>query len=183
MWELDHKEGWTPKNWYFWTVVLGKTLESPLDSKEIKSVNSKGNQPWIFIGRTDVEAEVPILGHLMRRANSLEKTLTLERLRAGGEGGDRGWDGWMASLTRWTWIWANSRRQWRTGKPGMLQSMGFSRSQTENLATEQQLKHESKEAEWLFSSCFHRIPASTKLITLKYTPPPSSRAETDCFKK
>ena len=80
MWELDHKEGWIPKNWYFWTVVLGKTLESPLDSREIKPVNSKGNQPWIFIGRTDVEAEVPILGHLMRRTDSFEKTLMLGKI-------------------------------------------------------------------------------------------------------
>ena len=61
MWELDHKEGWMSKNWCFWTVVLEKTLESPLDSKEIKFVNPIGNQPWIFIGRTDAEAEAPIL--------------------------------------------------------------------------------------------------------------------------
>ena len=61
MWELDHKEGWAPENWCFRTVVLEKTLESPLDSKEIKAVNPKGNQSWIFIGRTDAEAEAPIL--------------------------------------------------------------------------------------------------------------------------
>ena len=61
MWELDHREGWVPNNWYFWTVVLEKTLESPLDSKEIKPVNPKGNQHWIIIGRTDAEAEAPIL--------------------------------------------------------------------------------------------------------------------------
>ena len=61
MWKLDLKEGWEPKNLYFRTVVLEKTIESPLDSKEIKPVNPKGNQPWIFIGRTDVEAKVPIL--------------------------------------------------------------------------------------------------------------------------
>ena len=60
MWEVDD-EGWMPKNWCFWTVVLEKTLESPLDCKEIKPVNPKGNQPWIFIGRTDAEAETPIL--------------------------------------------------------------------------------------------------------------------------
>ena len=60
MWELDHKEGWAPKNWCFWTVVLEKTLESPLDCKEIKPVNSIGNQSWLFIGRTDAEAETPI---------------------------------------------------------------------------------------------------------------------------
>ena len=62
MWELDQKESWAPKNWCFWTVVLENTLESPLDFKEIKPVNLKGNQPWIFIGRTDAEAETPILG-------------------------------------------------------------------------------------------------------------------------
>ena len=60
-WELDHKESWAPKNWCFWTVVLEKTLESPLDSKEIQPVHPKGNQSWVFIGRTDVEAEIPIL--------------------------------------------------------------------------------------------------------------------------
>ena len=61
MWELDHKDGWVPKNWCFWIVVLQKSLESPLDCGEIKSVNPKGNHPWIFIGVTDVEAEAPIL--------------------------------------------------------------------------------------------------------------------------
>ena len=61
MWELDYKENWAPKNWYFWTVVLEKTLESPLDCKEIQPVHPKGNQSWIFIGRTDAEAETPIL--------------------------------------------------------------------------------------------------------------------------
>ena len=67
MWELDHKEDWVCKNWCFQTVVLEKTLESPLDSKEIQSVNSKGNQPWTFIGRTDAETETPMLGHLMQK--------------------------------------------------------------------------------------------------------------------
>ena len=77
MWELDHKEGWAMKNQCFRTVVLEKTLESPLDCKEIKPVNPKGNQPWIFIGRTDAEAEAPIFGHLRWRADSLEKTPVL----------------------------------------------------------------------------------------------------------
>ena len=61
MWELDCKEDWVPKNWCFWTVMLEKTLESSLDSKEIKPVNPKGNQHWIFIGGTDAEAEAPVL--------------------------------------------------------------------------------------------------------------------------
>ena len=79
--ELYCKESWSPKNWCFWTVVLDKTLESPLDSKEIHPVLPKGNQSWIFIGRTDAEAETPMLCHLMWRINSLEKILMLSRLR------------------------------------------------------------------------------------------------------
>ena len=88
MWELDHKEGRALKNWCFWTVVLEKTLESPLDCKEIQPVNPKGNQPWIFIGRTDAEAEAPILWPPMQRANSLEKTLMLGKLEGRKR---RGW--------------------------------------------------------------------------------------------
>ena len=80
MWELDNKEGWVPKNWCFWTVVLEKTLESPLDCKEIQPVHPKGNQSWIFIGRTDAEAETPILCHLMGRTDSLKKTLMLGKI-------------------------------------------------------------------------------------------------------
>ena len=77
MWELDSKESWAPKNWCFWTVVLEKILESPLNCKEIQPVHPKGNQSWVFIGRTDVEAETLILWHLMGRADSVEKTLML----------------------------------------------------------------------------------------------------------
>ena len=80
IWEMDYKEGWVLKNWCFWTMVLKKTFESPLDSKEIKSVHPKGNHSWLFIGRTDPEAEAPILGHLMWRAKSLEKTLMLGKI-------------------------------------------------------------------------------------------------------
>ena len=128
MWELDYKEGWPLKNWCFWTVVLEKTLESPLDCKEIQPVHPKGNQSWIFIGRTDAEAEVPILFHLIGRADSLERTLSWERLKAGQEEDDRGWNGWMASPTHWTWVWASSGRWRRTGKPGVLQSVGSQRA-------------------------------------------------------
>ena len=79
MWELDYKESSAPKNWCSWTVVLEKTLESPLDCKKIQPVHPKGNQFWIFIGRTDAEAETPF-GHLMRRTDSLEKTLRLGKI-------------------------------------------------------------------------------------------------------
>ena len=99
MWELDYKESWVPKNWCFWTVVLEKTLESTLDSKEIKPVNPKGNQPWIFIGRTDAEA--PVLWSRWEELTYLERLWCWKRLKAGGKGGDRGWDGWMMSLTPW----------------------------------------------------------------------------------
>ena len=77
MWELDYKESWVQKNWCFWTIVLEKTLESPLDCKEIQPIHPKGDQSWVFIGRTDVEAELQYFGHLMQRADSFEKTLLL----------------------------------------------------------------------------------------------------------
>jgi len=110
MWELDHAEGWALKNWYFRTVVLEKTLESPLDSKEIKPVNPKGNQPCIFIGKTGAEAEAPILWPPEVKSWLIGKTLMLENIEDKRRG-YRGWDSWMASLTQWTWVWAISQRQ------------------------------------------------------------------------
>ena len=83
-------------------MVLEKTLESPLDCKEIQPVHPKGDQSWVFIGRTDAEAETPNFGHLIQRTDSFEKTLMRERLKAGGEGENRGLDGWMSSPTQWT---------------------------------------------------------------------------------
>ena len=127
MWELDYHESWMLKNWCFWTVVLEKILESPLDSKEIQPVNPKGNQSWIFIGSADAEAETPILWPPDARNWLLGKDWCWERLKAGGEGDNRGWDGWMASLTWWTWVWVSSGSWWWTGRPGMLQSVGSQR--------------------------------------------------------
>ena len=121
MWKLDYKESWVPKNWCFWTVVLEKTLENPLDCKEIQSVHPKGNQSCIFIGRTDAEAETPILW-----PPDAKSWLTGKDPDA-GEGDDRGWDGWMSSPTWWTWVWVNSRSWWWTGRPGVLQSTGSQR--------------------------------------------------------
>ena len=127
MWELDCEESWAPKNWCFWTVVLEKTLESPLDCKEIQPVHRKGNQSWIFIGRTDVEAETPILWPPDAKNWLIgKKSWFWERLKAGG-GDGRGWDGWMASLTQWTWVWVNSGRWWWIGRPGVLRFMGSQR--------------------------------------------------------
>ena len=107
--------------------MLEKTLESPLDCKEIKPVHSKGDQPWMFFGRNDAKAETQNFGHLMLRVDSLEKIWCWEGLGAGGKGDDRGWDGWMASPTGWTWVWANSGSWWWTGRHGVLQFMGSQR--------------------------------------------------------
>ena len=127
MWELDHKESWASKNWCSWTVVLDKTLESPLDWEEVKPVCPKGNQSWIFIERTDAEGGTPILWPPAAKSWLIRKPWCWERFKAGGEGDDRRWDGWMASLTWWTWVWASCRSWWWTGKPGVLQSMGSQR--------------------------------------------------------
>ena len=126
MWELDYKESWVPKNWCFWTVVLEKTLGSPLDCKEIQPVHFKGNQSWKFFGRTDGEAETPTLwppdvknwliwkdpdaGKDWRQE---EKGTTQDEMA-----------GWHASLTRCTWVWVNSGSWWWTGRPGVLWFMG-----------------------------------------------------------
>ena len=107
MWELGYKDNWAPKNWRFWTVVLEKTLESPLDWKEIQPVLPKGNQYWVFIGRTDAEAETNTLVTWLEELTHLKRPWCWERLKAGGEGDDRGWDGWL-SQTHWTWVLVNS---------------------------------------------------------------------------
>ena len=139
MWELDYKESWVPKNWCFWTVVLEKTLESPLDCKEIKPFNPKENQSWIFIGRTNAEAEIPMFWppdakNWLNGKNSdagkdwrWKKGMTEDEMV-----------GWP-SLNRWTWVWARSGSWWRTGKPGVLQSTGLQRVR-HNWATKQQFR-------------------------------------------
>ena len=98
MWELDHKEGWVLKNWCFWTVVQEKTLESPLDRKDIKLVNTKGNQSWIFIGRADVEAEAPVFWSPDAKADSLENTMMLGKIESKKRRGrQRMW--WLDGIT------------------------------------------------------------------------------------
>ena len=140
MWELDYKESWLLKNWCFWTVVLEKTLESPLDSKEIQSVHPTGNKSWTFTGRTDAEAETPILWPPDVKSWLILKDPDAGKdWRQGGEGAERGWDGWMASLTHWPWVWVSFRSWWWTGKSGVLQSTGSQRIR-HDWVTEQQLK-------------------------------------------
>ena len=109
MWELDYKESWVLKNWCFWNVML-KTLESPVDCKEIQPPHPKGNQSWVFIRRTDAEAEAPIFW-----PPDVKSWLT-------GKDPDAGKD---VSPTWCTWIWVSSRSWWSTGKPSVLQSMGL----------------------------------------------------------
>ena len=127
MWELDNRESWVPKTLCFQTVVLEKTLESPLDCRKIQPVHPKGNQSCIFIRRTDAEAEAPILWPPDENSWLIEKTLMLERLRVGGEGDNRRWVGYMASPTWWTWVWMDSGSCWWAGRPGVLQFMGSQR--------------------------------------------------------
>ena len=137
MWELNHKEVWALKNWCFQTVVLENTLENPVDSKEIKPANPKENQPWISLGRAEAEAEAlrfwppDVKSWLIGKDPDAGKDW-------GQEKGATEWNCSMALLNQWTWVWANSGRQWRTGKPGMLQTMGLQRV-GHDLATEQKL--------------------------------------------
>ena len=129
IWELDHKESWVPKNWCFWTVVLEKTIESPLDSEEIKPVNPKGNQSWIFTGRTDAEAKAPILwpldvkSWLIRKDPAAGKNWRQEE-KGTTEDEIAGWHHWLHG---------HEFEQ----VPGVLQSMG-SQSVRRDWATEQQ---------------------------------------------
>ena len=116
-----------PKNWCFWTVVLEKTLESPMDCKEVQPVHPKGDQSWMFIGRTDAEAGTPILWPPHAKSWLIVKDSDAGKYWRQEEKGITGWDGWMASPTRWTWVWVNSGRWWWTGRPGVLQFMGLQR--------------------------------------------------------
>ena len=115
--ELDYKESWVPKNQCFWTVVLEKTLESPLDCKEFQPVHPNGNQSWIFIGRTDVET--PILWPPDAKSWLIWKDPYAGKRLKEGEEDHREWDGWMASPTEWIWVWVNSGSWWWTGRPGV----------------------------------------------------------------
>ena len=152
MWKLDCKESLASNNWCFWTVVLEKTLEIPLDCKEIQPVHPKGDQSWVFFGRTDAKAETPVLWPPHAKSWLIGKDWCWEGFGAGGEGDDRGWDGWMASLTRWTSVWVTSGSWWWTGKPGVLRFMGSQRV-GHNWATELMWT----ELNWLFSTFSHFI--------------------------
>ena len=121
VWELEYKESWVPKNWCFWTVVLEKTLESPLDCKEIQPVNPKGNQSWIFIGRTDVESKTPILWTTDGKNWLTGKDPDARKDWRWEEKGmtEDEMVGWYHQMW-WTLVWVGSRSYWWTGKPDVL---------------------------------------------------------------
>ena len=128
MWQLDCEEGWEPKNWCFWTVVLEKTLESPLDCKEIQPVHPKGDQSWVFFGRNDAEAETPILWPPHEKSWLIGKDSDARRDwgQEEKEATEDKMAGWH-HRTRWTWVWVNSGSWWWPGRPGMLGFMGSQR--------------------------------------------------------
>ena len=125
VWELDYKESWGPKNWHSWTVVLEKTLESPLDCKEMQPIHPKGTQTWMFIGSWCWSWGSNTLATWYEELTRWKRPWCWEILQVGGDRDDRGWGGWMASPTQWTWVWVNSGSWWWTGKPGVLQSLGL----------------------------------------------------------
>ena len=122
-------ESWTVKRAEHQRLMLlncdvGGDLESPLDCKEIQPVHPKGDQSWVFSGRTDVEAETPTLAIWCEALTHWKRPWCWERLKAAGEGDDRGWDGWMASPTQWTWVWVNSESWWWTGRQACCSPWG-----------------------------------------------------------
>ena len=128
IWELDYKESWVPKDRCFWTMVLETTLESPLRSNQsiLKEISPECSlEHWMFIGCWSWNSNT--LATWCKELTHWKRPWCWERLKAGGEGDDRGWDGWMASLTWWTWVWINSGSWWWTGRPGMLQCVGSPR--------------------------------------------------------
>ena len=142
MWVLDHKEGWAPKNWWFLNCGVGEDSWESIGWQRDQTSQFFLNLLWKDCCWNWSSST---LATWCEELTHLKRPWCWERLKAGGEGDDRGWDGWMASPTQRTWVWASSRRWWRTGKPGVLQSMGSQRVK-HNWATEQdKTMAESKE--------------------------------------
>ena len=136
-------ESWTVKKAQHWKIdafdlwCWRRLLRVPWAARRSNHSILKESNPGCSLEGLMLKLKLQFFSHLMRRADSLEKTLMLGKIEGRKRRGDRGWDGWMASPTQWTWLWANSGRWWRTGKPGVLQSMGSQRV-GHNLATEHQ---------------------------------------------
>ena len=120
MWVLDYKKSCALKNWCFWTVLLEKTLWT---ARRPNLSILMEISPEYLLEELILKLKLQYFGHLMKRTDSFEKTLILRKIEGVRRRGDRGWDGWMASLTQWMWVWVSSRSWWWTGRPSMLQSM------------------------------------------------------------
>ena len=132
VWELDYKESWEPKNWCFWTVVLEKTLEGPLNCKEIQSI-LKEISPGYSLEGLMLKLKLQYLATWCKELTHWKRPWCWERLRAGGEGDDRGWDGWMVSLTRRTWVWVSFRSWWcREARCAVVHGVAKSRTRLSN---------------------------------------------------
>ena len=123
MWELDYKESWVSKNWCFWTVVLEKTLTVPWTARRSNQSILKEISPEYLLEGLMLKLKFQYFGHLMRRTDSLEKTLMLGKIEGRWRGDNRGWDDRMASLSQWSWVWVGSGSWWGKGRPVVLQSM------------------------------------------------------------
>ena len=134
MWELDCEESWVPKNWCFWTVVLEKTLlRVPWTARRSNQSILKEISPGCSLEGMMLKLKLQYFGPSCEELTHWKRLWCWEGLGAGGEGDDRGWDGWTASLIRWTWVWVNSRSWCWTGRPGMLWFIGSqSRTQLSN---------------------------------------------------
>ena len=158
MWELDCEESWALKNWHFWPVVLEKTLGlqgDPTSPSSRRSVLGVHCRDWCWSWNSNT------LATWCKELTHWKRLWCWERLKAGGEGDDRGWDGWIASPTRWTWVWVNSKSWWRTGRPGVLRFIG-SQSQTQlsdwtELSYSFNLRKCKGEALWGFSDHLYKL--------------------------